>query len=570
MADVELLREFTEYKARYPEFFPPEYSEEMQLEYYKAIQARQRESRQAQTAGKNKTAFAPVAPVGKTVAQAPSNGKSQKSPKSKNGDDEPREYIKQPRAWFVRGGKLYLEVIDSIRDIPVYSYAVMNGGKVDFVDEIIVEEPKTDDSGRILVSGVKYVPRHLPMNKDGQPVLIVGIPERKIIESISHSDIGQIKERIINHIAKYCELSPTDLDLCTYYILTTWFYSTLSTIPYLRFRADTGKGKSRILKTISDLCFYTVRAGGASSASGTVRFADCWHGTLAIDEADLKGEADDSGGYTNGMIKFLNLGFEKGQYFIKSDKMDPKKQEVFDPFCPKVIAMRGVFQDPATEGRCLSISPSETERKDIPAILPAEYDVAAAELRAMMAHYTLTHWGIVSDADPYPSFNDVDCEHRLKQLGAPLAKVLSKIFPDGMALFKHYIERRQVEVKADRAASFVGNVVNALYDKALEQDVVYSSSIAEDLGVSVTKITKTLKDAGFAIEQRRVVVHIAATNTQDARTRTTVRKVIVVGSSRIWREISRRYIVSTETQNMLSNNLVACPVSIRSSDYVEN
>lgn len=487
-----------------------------------------------------------------------------------NREKEIPEYELQPRGWFERGGNIFLEVIDTSQERPEYRYATMKNGKIIFISELTVKEP-IRDNGKILIPGLKYIPRSLPENKDGQPIHIVGIPEQRLLELITSSDIERIRDKIKKHIEKYCELPSNDMDLCVYYVVSTWFFSALSTIPYLRFRADTGKGKSRILKVVSDLCFYPVRAGGASTAAGTIRFAEYWHGTLVIDEADIKAESDDSGGYTNDMIKFLNLGFERGQYFIKSDKTDPKKQEIFDPFCPKVIAMRGVFQDPATEGRCLSISPSETERKDIPAILPAEYDSATAAIRAELAQYLLTHWGIVAPSDPYPALDDVDCEPRLKQLGGPIGKVLSKIFPDGLTMFKHYIEQRQLEIKSDRAASFIGSAVNAVYDRALEQDHVFASDIADDLSSTSTRISRTLKDAGISIEQRRISVTIPATEGKPARIRNTVRKILVVKNSRAWREILRRYIIVKSEQNELTNNtLVPCPVSIQSNEYMEN
>lgn len=597
MSEVALPEGFLLFKEKNPEFFPDDQPIEKQVGYYKAMRTRHQEQHDTSVNARakanaalddiialKKAEYSEAAAAPKTEYRKPTDAvpllpapeKKNGSPVKKNGskgrkgNDETPEYKDQPRGWFEYKGNIYLEVIDTSHEFVTYYYATVKDGKISFVDELIVKDPIFDDDGSVFISGVKYVPRKLIENKDGQPIHNVLIPEKSDVEALSSSDMQQIKEDILNHISKYCELPPNDMDLCVFYIISTWFYPKLSTIPYLRFRADTGKGKSRILKTISDLCFYPVKAGGASTAAGTLRFAEFWHGTVVIDEADIKGEADDSGGYTNDMIKYLNLGFEKGQYFIKSDKVDPKKQEVFDPFCPKVIAMRGVFQDPATEGRCLSISPSETERKDIPAILPVEYNTKAAKIRAALMHYTLTHWDAISDADPYPSFNDVDCEHRLKQLGSPLARVLSKVLPDGLDQFKHYVERRQVEVKADRAASFVGNIVNILYDNALESDAVYSSTIADAVGSSTSKVTKTLKEAGFGIEQRRVVTYISETNSQPAKSRTTVRKVVVVNSSRDWREIARRYIVCTDTQSMLSNNLVACPVSIRSKEYVEN
>jgi acyl-[acyl carrier protein]--UDP-N-acetylglucosamine O-acyltransferase len=56
------------------------------------------------------------------------------------------------------------------------------------------------------------------------------------------------------------------------------------------------------------------------------------------------------------VTKYLNLGFERGQYYILSDKQDPRSQDYFDAFSPKVLAMREPFHDNATEGRLLSVS----------------------------------------------------------------------------------------------------------------------------------------------------------------------------------------------------------------------
>ena len=493
----------------------------------------------------------------------------------KNGmEKEIPEYQLQQRGWFEREGMLFLEVIDTRDEIPLYSYATVKDRDVSFIDDVIAKEPLTDNE-KVIISGLKYIPRELPLNKDGQIIHLVNIPDRTELEKITTTDAQQIKAMIYQHVNKYCDLKSNDVDLCVYYIFMTWFYPKLSTLPYLRFRADTGKGKSRILKVISELSFMPVKAGGASTAAGTIRIQEYWHGTLVIDEADIKGDAD-SEGYQNDMIKFLNLGFERGQYFVKSDKVDPKKQEIFDPFSPKIIAMRGIFQDPATEGRCLSISPSETERKDIPAILPAEYNIEVGKIRALMTHYVLTHWGCITDADPYPSFNDVDCEPRLKQLGSPMARVLSKIFPDGLSEFKHYIERRQVEVKIDRAGSFVGCVVNAAYDAAIDADntggFVTVRDVGDSMGTTSQKVSRVLKDAGMDVEPRKCKITVSIPS-QEPYEKSITKKIVVVKDARAWREVCRRYITSRSDRQIqfgTVNDLVDCPTALKSQEFVSN
>jgi len=494
-------------------------------------------------------------------------------PRYKKGEKETPEYINQQRGWFEREGRLYLELIDTSHEIPEYSYATWKDGKIAIVDDVVVKEPFTD-KGKVLESGLRYVPRYLPLNKDGQLVHMVCIPDRKELECIKTSDAQELKSTIYKHITKYCDMPANDTDLCVYYIFMTWFYGKLSTLPYLRFRADTGKGKSRILKVISELAFMPVKASGASTAAGTIRIQEYWHGVLTVDEADIKGESD-SEGYQNDMIKYLNLGFERGQYFVKSDKMDPKRQEIFDPFCPKIIAMRGIFQDPATEGRCLSISPSETERTDIPAILPAEYNIEVSKIRAMLVHFTLSHWNCITDADPYPSFNDVVCEPRLKQLGSPMARILSKILPDGITEFKHYIERRQVEIRIDRSMSFFGTLANSVFDWATDPEnpngCVSIADITERTGITAQKVSRTVKECGFKIEPKFVEYTRKKPDGTQTRKKMTV-KTVVVKDQRTWREIYRRYIIPKTEQMTFGGNAETdvCPQAIRGDEYVPN
>lgn len=105
----------------------------------------------------------------------------------------------------------------------------------------------------------------------------------------------------------------------------------------MRFIGDTGKGKTRILNVTTGISFYPVTASGGSSATGIIRFNEKWHGILKIAEADR------TGGMESDLVKYLNLGFEEGDCYIKNSIVDLSKQEFFDPFCPKIIAMRKPF-----------------------------------------------------------------------------------------------------------------------------------------------------------------------------------------------------------------------------------
>lgn len=93
------------------------------------------------------------------------------------GDRKLPDYIYQQRGWFERDGGIFLEVIDTSSEIPVYSYAACKKDGIFYTDGITAKEPLTD-SGKVIVPGLKYVPRDLPTNKDGQVIHLVGLPDR--------------------------------------------------------------------------------------------------------------------------------------------------------------------------------------------------------------------------------------------------------------------------------------------------------------------------------------------------------------------------------------------------------
>jgi hypothetical protein len=311
----------------------------------------------------------------------------------------------------------------------------------------------------VTVDGRIVYPQVLPLSKNGKALTTIGIPLKELIESSRTVTAEELHDLIKTHLKKYIDAPEQDIELFTLYISYTWFYPKLNTAPYLRFIGDTGKGKTRMLRVISDLCFYPITAGGDSTSSGIMRLNEQWHGTLRIDESDIKD------GLENEFIKYLNLGFEKRNYFIKTNAANFEKQDVFDPVGPKVIAMRKPFRDNATEGRLLSFSPRETARKDIPIILPTTYDAEVERIRALIAKFVICNWSAVEEGKTL-EFNDIDLEPRLKQLAMPVSVVL-QLMPDDEDRFRNYMIRRQEEVTKTRSDSWEGMLFNYVYSLAI-------------------------------------------------------------------------------------------------------
>ncbi|WP_406660589.1 hypothetical protein V7O66_12205 [Methanolobus sp. ZRKC3] len=449
------------------------------------------------------------------------------------------------RSFVITEDRIYLSVMDKA-GWPEFAY--MESSQISYAPSIQKD-------------GQDIYPQSLPSH-NGALVPIVGVPIREFIDEAPDIETDELCDLIHNHMKRYIDAPDLDMEMFIHYILFTWFYKKLNTTPYLRFIGDTGKGKSRFLKVISDLCFYPITAEGASTSSGIMRFKEKWNGTLKIDEADFNGGAEST------IIKYLNLGFEEGRLFIKTNKANHQEQEFFDPFCPKVIAMRNPFQDNATEGRLLSFAPRETTRKDIPSNLPPEYNECVENIRGTITRFVLRNWNRV-DPNNLIDCRDMEIEGRLKQLTIPLSLTL-QLLPDGEERFRNYIGRRQDELKDLRSKSWEGAMFNYVYSLAKGEDephldfaqystddgilAVTPSMVAKGHGTTAKTASQTLASIGMTTEQKTVRLQEKSKKT----------RLYVVPDENVWREIIQRYYYTDEESDDKNPD---CPEVLRSKRY---
>ncbi|NPA76040.1 MAG: hypothetical protein GXO25_08190 [Euryarchaeota archaeon] len=406
---------------------------------------------------------------------------------------------------------------------------------------------------RVIGGGEEYRPLSPQMGKDGKKVP-VGYPNEGMVNAPELST-EELFAMIKAHLRKYVDMSDDDLDLVVFFVLSTWFYRKSDTVAYLRFIGDSGKGKSRMLTTVGDLCFYPLMLGGSATRSAIMRIQEKFHGTLVLDEADFSGDKDSE------MIKYLNTGFERRKVAILTNKLNPSKVELYDAFAPKIFAMREPFRDAATEGRLLSIEPYETRRVDIPPVLPPVYYDEVTELRNIIAAWTLRNWDRVS-TENMEVVQELPVEPRLKQLAAPLSVILS-LFGEGMNnTFIRWILQRQRKIAEQRANSAEGVVFNTIVDIAqgiitpkdlppkfekytatqYDEDedgfheytvlvAITTEMLKELTGMSVRRISRLLGELGFFVERK--------TRTVDEKKLRG--RFVYVENTRRWVEAWRKY-----------------------------
>lgn len=466
------------------------------------------------------------------------------------------EEAKLTEPYVITRDGIYLTVMDKENN---FEFAYHENGKIKYIKSVSVD-------GRLIY------PQELP-KKNGKFIHIVGIPSKEELDIAETVSAESLCELIRVHINKYVEAPKLDVEMFASFAIFTWLYKKCNTTPYLRIIGDTGTGKSRIITVISDLCFYPITAEGASTTSGIMRFNENWHGTLKIDEADL------NGGTENEVIKYLNLGFEDGHYFIKTNKNNLNEQEIFDPFCPKVIAMRKPFMDNATEGRILSFTPRQITRKDIPVNLPDMYKEEVKKIRALMAHFVLYNWANIDGSKL------IDCKHlsiepRLRQLSLPLS-IIFQCIPSGVEKYEKYMLRRQSEVISTRAQSWEGSMFNQVYSLAIGEEklpdeylqeycvngvitALTPSMVARSLGATPTSISRALGSIGFEVESSTVQIQA------DGDLKNKKVRRYVLPDEKAWRDVYERYYHrDPDNYQGVGENIPECPKVLRSRKYVE-
>jgi len=255
-------------------------------------------------------------------------------------------------------------------------------------------------------------------------------------------DKEEILKEIRIYIYKYVDCSDEFLTMCSYYVFLSYFYRAFEEIPYLRVIWDYGSGKSRLLKTVWNICYSPTFMNGSASLASIFRVMEMVKGTFIFDEADLA-KSDTS----NDLIKIFNNGYQKWMPVFRAewDDFDPR---AFDVYSPKIIGGRMEFTDKATESRCLSEIMKSTKRTDI-GELDQEFENSALKIRNKLLKYKLDNY-----ASFVPNLNKYELkwlEPRLKQVLRPILSVIDDESEANIII--DYMRNRQEDMIKDRQLS---------------------------------------------------------------------------------------------------------------------
>jgi len=308
------------------------------------------------------------------------------------------------------------------------------------VSQIEVDIPITDNP-------VIIVPPDPEAVKEGAVLLPDGIED--------YGSTEQLIEEIRQHIHRYVDMPKENETFAAWYVLLSWIHDRLNTLCYYRFLGDTGTGKSRGLDVVGRLCYNACMASGAITPAPIYRMIRAWRGTIVLDEADRR-KSDE----TDEVITILNCGFEKGRPVIRCSKDNPDRLQILPTYGPKVIATRQTFDDKALESKCLTTKMTETDREDIPAVLPQSFYEDEARLRRKLLKWRLDNLDKINP-EQVQTVDLSGIEPRIRQAAGSFAV----LFAQDEALkqrFKEFLQKYNQEIVLERSETYEGAVVRAI------------------------------------------------------------------------------------------------------------
>ncbi len=370
-------------------------------------------------------------------------------------------------------------------------------GQVEEADEIILED------------GARIIPQLPSDENELQAVLLP-------TGAADYGDTKSLLADIQEHINRYVDVSPNFLKFSSYYVLLTYLYDKMNTLPYLRALGDTGCGKSRLIDTVGRLCYKSTVVSGSVTPASIYRMIRRWGGTVVLDEADMKNSDE-----YNEVITILNCGFERGRPVIRATKDNPDKLQFLPTYCPKVFGTRRRFKDSALEARCLTEIMQETDRTDIPVFLGKSFYQEQASLRNKLLMFRFRNWQ-GTDAEQAGAFDlGSDIEPRLRQVSSAFGAVFAGM-DDVLEDYKSFIRGLQRELIEQRASTPVGQVVETLFSLSPDTNGtngtngtfqiptgerllhIQSKDIAEKTGKTSQAVGQILKNLGLKTKQDRI------------------------------------------------------------------
>jgi ribosomal protein S27AE len=190
---------------------------------------------------------------------------------------------------------------------------------------------------------------------------------------------------------------------------------------------------------------------------------------------------------------------------VRSQKDNPDNLQFLPTFAPKILSSRKRFKDVALESRCLTEIMKETDREDIPYLLPSEFYEVEASLRNKLLKFRFQNHGTV-DIQKAQKLKTVKVEDRLKQAVSSFV-VLFANNEEVYEGFLDFLVSYNAELVEERADTIEGAIIHAISeitkrtlhtvphtDVLNDRNVLFTKEDLEWVNITATDIAEHLKE----------------------------------------------------------------------------
>jgi hypothetical protein len=227
--------------------------------------------------------------------------------------------------------------------------------------------------------------------------------------------------------------------------------------PIIPIRGPSQSGKNRLAFVLRLLSYRPYFEMSTYRVPSLYRPLDLWNGTLVLDEADFANTNEKSE-----LIHFLNCR-ATGTPISRQDAKNPRITNVFSNFGQTILTQRRVFDDNATESRCLPFYSEVTEKK-LPTVETDTMLEEGLKLQNKLFHLRLQYFKDVR-IDKTVWLGDIS-DPRLVASMLPLM-ALSKFEPTIKETITQTVKDIEKLKVIEKANSEDGVIVNALWETGL-------------------------------------------------------------------------------------------------------
>ena len=297
------------------------------------------------------------------------------------------------------------------------------------------------------------------------------VSDGHILDGEGRSDLW---DDVRDYISRYWKAKDgTDYDMLTAWVLATWFRENQRATTHLMTHGKTTNGKTRLLNTLSRLCYRGLVTGSATPAS-MFRHIHEYNMTYFISE--YHGISPDAQRELDNIVR---LGQKRGEKVTRSEQNPgggyvPK---TFDPFSNVAIASQFNVADDIAN-RCIQISARKADGR-VPDLPLAEMDNVSEEIRnkllfeRLALHHSSEWQEAKREAEEYLFENDI--VHRTREKTRSLMTVA--ILFDHKEEIKPVVERMVEDDRDSRRWSTESTFCRAVQQIAL-RDLSHTGEVS--------------------------------------------------------------------------------------------